>query len=172
MYYCYLLFLLFCSIKAGQSLPLCCLCIKQPGLTLNVVLLWAGGWTGWPPGVPICWSFFYFISLNRNFVIWHTDTLMWSPLCPPILMSQQKTISLFLSHASVLSLCRLESRWYRYVAVQVIRIYGNQSQDDQCDLPVSCSWHLYWLHKAGCLSWAKCSVTWLCSTIICASALC
>lgn len=71
MCYCYLLFLLFCGIKAGQSLRLCCQCINRPGLTLKVALLWAGGWTGWPPGVPsnLLEAFF---SLYRN---WPTNVI-------------------------------------------------------------------------------------------------
>lgn len=119
MCYCYLLPLLFCSIKAGQSPSLWCYCVKQPDLTLKVVLLWEGGWTRWPPEIPSNLFFLYgFFSPSRNSIIWHPDTLIRTSLCPPTLTSQQKTNSLFLSQTSALSLCRLESRWCRHMAIR------------------------------------------------------
>lgn len=77
---CYLLFLLFCSIKARQSLWLSFQCIKQSGLALKVVLLWAGGWTGWPPGgSPNLLEFFLWLyqplQKHCHLMHWHTNVI-------------------------------------------------------------------------------------------------
>lgn len=159
MCYCYLLFLLFCTIKARQSLRLCCQCIKQPGLALKVVLLWAGGWTGWPPGVPpnllevFLWIY-QPIQKLCHLMHWHMNVI--TPLSSHPCLSAEN--HLFFLAMSLLCLCRLESTWQsepQWPVWSPVLLMA----------PVLTS-------QARCLSWAKCSVTWLCSIICILSNLC
>lgn len=160
MCYCYLLFLFFCTIKARQPLHLCCQCIKQPGLALKVVLLWAGGWTGWPPGVPPNLLEFFFINLSACTETLSSDALAHECDHPSVLpsLSLSRKPSLFFLAMSLFCLCRLESTW--------------QSEPKWPVWSPILLMDLYWPHKAECLSQAKCSVTWLCSIICILSNLC
>lgn len=91
------------------SLSVCCQCIKQPGLALKVVLLWAGGWTGWPPGVPpSLLEGVFFVALSVFTETLSSDVLTYEcdhPSVLPLCLSAEN--HLFFSSMPLFCLSRL-----------------------------------------------------------------